>query len=148
MDLDELWQRVRSGAANVAGVRYQLAVTAYLLAAARTPLAITKLVPEGLEDVDCELVDGAPLLIQTKDRAEGDGRFGPSELRAALAHAAHALRLDGGARLAVVTDAHLVGGLAETGFEHSVADVIPAAVASLARSGEPHDQELSRLLPR
>jgi hypothetical protein len=148
VDLDELWQRVRSGAANVAGVRYQLAVTAYLLAAARTPLAITKLVPEGLEDVDCELVDGAPLLIQTKDRAEGDGRFGPSELRAALAHAAHALRLDGGARLAVVTDAHLVGGLAETGFEHSVADVIPAAVASLARSGEPHDQELSRLLPR
>src|ERR1700688_3572636 len=95
VDLDELWQRVRSGAANVAGVRYQLAVTAYLLAAARTPLAITKLVPEGLEDVDCELVDGAPLLIQTKDRAEGDGRFGPSELRAALAHAAHALRLDG-----------------------------------------------------
>jgi hypothetical protein len=147
VDLDELWQRVRSGAANVAGVRYQLAVTAYLLAAARTPLAITKLVPEGLEDVDCELADGAPLLIQTKDRAGGDGRFGPSELRAALAHAADALRLDGGARLAVVTDAHLVGGLAETGFEHSVADV-PAAAASLARSGEPHDHELFRLLPR
>ena len=148
MDLDELWQGARTGAANVAGVRYQLAVTAYLLAGARKPLAITKLAPEGLEDVDCELGDGARLLVQAKDRAGGDGRFGPSELRAALAHAAEALRLDGRARLVVVTDARLVGGLAETGFRQSVADVIPTAAASLARPGEPHDQEVSRLLRR
>jgi hypothetical protein len=62
-DLDELWLRVRSGAANVAGVRYQLAVTVYSLAGARASLGMTELSPEGLEDIDCHLVGGMRLLV-------------------------------------------------------------------------------------
>jgi len=94
VDLDELWLRVRSGAANVAGVRYQLAVTVYLLAGARASLGITELSPEGLEDIDCRLAGGERLLVQAKERAGGDARLGPSELRAAIEHAAEALRID------------------------------------------------------
>jgi hypothetical protein len=67
--LDELWQRIRAGAATVAGVRYQLAVSAFLLAGARGQLELQELTPEGLEDVDCRLSDDAPLLVQAKDRA-------------------------------------------------------------------------------
>src|SRR5215218_3689575 len=71
LDLDELWQRVRAGAATVAGVRYQLAVSAFLLAGARSHLELQELTPEGLEDVDCRLNGGSRLLVQAKDRAAG-----------------------------------------------------------------------------
>src|SRR5436190_12630800 len=117
VDLDELWQRVRAGAATVAGVRYQLAVSAFLLAGARGQLELQELTPEGLEDVDCRLLDGEQLFVQAKDRAAGAGRFGLADLRAALEHAMEALRLDPRARLAGVTDAELAAGRADTGFE-------------------------------
>ncbi len=45
---------MRHGARNVAGVRYQLAVTALLLAESRRRvLPFVELVPEGFEDIDC-----------------------------------------------------------------------------------------------
>jgi hypothetical protein len=131
LDLDELWQRVRAGAATVAGVRYQLAVSAFLLAGARGHLELEELTPEGLEDVDCRLNGGSRLLVQAKDRAAGAGRFGPAELRSALEHAKDALRLDQRARFAVITDAELTAGLAETSFDRSVAEALPDSAARL-----------------
>jgi hypothetical protein len=126
-----LWQRVRAGAATVAGVRYQLAVSAFLLAGARSHLELQELTPEGLEDVDCRLTDGAPLLVQAKDRAAGAGRFGIAELRAALEHAKDALRLSPNARFAVITDAEFTAGLSETSFHRSVAEALPDPAARL-----------------
>jgi hypothetical protein len=131
LDLDELWQRVRAGAATVAGVRYQLAVSAFLLTGARRHLELQELTPEGLEDVDCRLTDGTPLLVQAKDRAAGAGRFGLAELRAALEHAQDALRLDPNSRFAVITDAEFTAGLTETRFHRSVAEASPDAAARL-----------------
>lgn len=136
LDLDELWQRVRTGAATVAGVRYQLAVSAFLLAGARSHLELQELTPEGLEDVDCRLLDGTSLLVQAKDRAAGAGRFGLAELRAALEHAKDALRLDPKARFAVITDAEFTAGLAETSFDRSVAEALPDPAASLLEGRE------------
>ena len=137
IDLNDLWLRVRSGAANVAGVRYQLAVTAFMLTGTQRGVAVEELTPEGLEDIDCRLPDSRLLLIQAKERAGGDGRFGPSNLYAAIEHAGDALHLDPSARLAIVTDAELAGGLAETGFEQSVADALPAVVSKLVGNSEP-----------
>jgi hypothetical protein len=148
VDLDELWLRVRSGAANVAGVRYQLAVTVYLLAGARASLGITELSPEGLEDIDCRLAGGERLLVQAKERAGGDARLGPSELRAAIEHVAEALRIDSRARFVLVTDAALGGGLAETGFGRSVAEVTPEAAGAMTRPSEAHEGFQLALLRR
>ena len=48
-----VWNALRQGARNVAGVRYQLAVTALLLAQSRRRvLPFVELVPEGYEDID------------------------------------------------------------------------------------------------
>ena len=136
LDLDELWQRVRAGAATVAGVRYQLAVSAFLLAGARGHLELEELTPEGLEDVDCRLNGGSRLLVQAKDRAAGAGRFGLAELRTALEHAKDARRLDPSARFAVITDAKLTAGLAETSFERSVAEALPDPAARLLEDSD------------
>jgi hypothetical protein len=136
LDLDELWQRVRAGAATVAGVRYQLAVSAFLLAGARGHLELEELTPEGLEDVDCRLNGGSRLLVQAKDRAAGAGRFGPADLRSALEHAKDALRLDPSARFAVITDAELFAGLAETSFDRSIIEALPDPSARLLEESD------------
>lgn len=149
LDLAELWQRVRAGAATVAGVRYQLAVSAFLLAGGRSHLDLEELTPEGLEDVDCRLTGGLRLLVQAKDRAAGAGRFGVAEFGAALKHAQDALRLDPSARFAVITDAELTGGLAETSFDRSVADALPEPTARLLEGRDGADAaELRSALAR
>lgn len=74
-DLPELFAMLRSGAANVAGVTYQVALSAMLLAAGRagtvTGLPVRSVIPENLEDVDCRLADGVRLLVQSKERGPG-----------------------------------------------------------------------------
>src|SRR6266540_5084360 len=53
--LEELFASLRSGAANVAGVSYQVAVSALLLASGRAAtvpgLPVSAVRPEGLEDI-------------------------------------------------------------------------------------------------
>jgi hypothetical protein len=73
-DLDELWAARRSGAHNIAGVRYQIVVGLHLLIEgyART-LPIVAVIPEGLEDLDCEVDGGEDLLIQAKERSDPVG---------------------------------------------------------------------------
>jgi hypothetical protein len=82
------------------------------------------------------LNDGVQLLVQAKDRAAGAGRFGLADLRAAFEHAMEALRLDPRARFVVITDAELTAGLAETGFERSVAEALPDAAARLLEASD------------
>lgn len=124
-------------------------MSAFLLAGARRHLELEELTPEVLEDVDCLLNGSSPLLVQAIDRAGGAGRFGLAEFRSALDHAADALRLDSSARFAVITDAELTAGLAETGFDRSVAEVLPAPTARLLdESGHAEAAGLASALAR
>ncbi len=86
--LDHLWDRLRQGARNVAGVSFQLATTADLLVAARARLAafpaVVSVVPEGLEDIDCDLADGGRLLVQTKERGPGGRPVGIADVAQAI----------------------------------------------------------------
>ncbi len=96
--LEELFASLRSGAANVAGVSHQVAVSALLLAAGRAGapgLRVSAVRPEGLEDVDCVLDDGSLLLVQTKERGPGTRAIAIAELAEIIAHSAEALRLTG-----------------------------------------------------
>jgi len=151
--LEELFASLRSGAANVAGVSYQVAVSALLLAAGRAGapgLRVSAVRPEGLEDVDCVLDDGSLLLVQTKERGPGARAIAIAELAEIIAHSAEALRLtdsqapgDAGdaaqtspgsaglvagqvSRFAVVTDGRFGGSLPETGWMTSLADKLTA----------------------
>ena len=95
MSREDLFASLRSGAANVAGVSYQIAVTALLLATGRAcadsgPPVIT-VRPEGWEDVDCDLEGGVSLLVQTKERGPGARAIGLAELARIIAHAAPSL---------------------------------------------------------
>lgn len=67
---------MRQGARNVAGVRYQLAVTALLLADSRRRfLPFVELVPEGYEDIDCFDGESTHWLVQVKEFGAGAGTF-------------------------------------------------------------------------
>ncbi len=98
--LEELFASLRSGAANVAGVSYQVAVSALLLASGRAAtvpgLPVSAVRPEGLEDIDCLLNDGSLLLVQTKERGPGARSIAVAELADIIAHAAQALHLTTG----------------------------------------------------
>lgn len=112
----------RTGAANVAGVTYQNAVTAHLLVAARRgAIPIKSLVPEGDEDIDCVLTDGGRLLVQCKDRI-GSGAVTASTLAGVVAHASTALQVAD--RLALVSNGEIGGQLAESGWQRSLSDVL------------------------
>jgi hypothetical protein len=142
--LDELFVQLRSGAANVAGVTFQVSLSAMLLSAGRAGslagLPVVAVTPEGLEDVDCLLADGSRLLVQSKERGPGSQSIGAAELAGILAHAAPAIRLEAqasaasqagsapdaafrrdgdapaGMRLAVVTNGQFGSSLPHTGW--------------------------------
>lgn len=64
---DLLWDALRQGARNAAGVRYQLAVTARLLAESQAgSLPFVALTPEGYEDIDCFDSDSVHWFVQAK----------------------------------------------------------------------------------
>src|SRR4051812_15979645 len=90
IELDQLWSRLRAGAANIAGVRYQLAVTTWLLVHDQE-LSVVEVMPEGLEDADCRLADGTMLFVQTKERGAGLATLGRAAVAEAILHAARAL---------------------------------------------------------
>ena len=77
----EVWNALRQGARNVAGVRYQLAVTALLLAESRgRVLPFVEFVPEGYEDIDCLDRESTHWLVQVKEFGAGAGTFTASSM--------------------------------------------------------------------
>ena len=129
--LDQGWSR--AGAHNIAGVSFQVAVTARLLVGALTGgLPLTRATPEGFEDIDVELRDGARVLVQVKERSPS-ARFGRSHLADAIRQKKTLLTNDASRRFALVTDAALGGGISPTGWSRSVTEGLdPAVVDRLA----------------
>jgi hypothetical protein len=152
--LARLYERLRTGAANVAGVTFQTAVSAMLLAAGRAGtvpgLAVEGVRPEGLEDVDCRLADGSTLFVQCKERGVNARSIAVAELAEILVHGVRALVLsdpgssapgrDGAqgllasvsqlaprtavTRLAVVTNGRFGSSLPETGWTRALDQVL------------------------
>lgn len=118
----ELWADLRQGARNVAGVSYQLAVTAHVLAESRDgSLPFVEVVPEGYEDIDCLDGESNQWLIQVKEVGAGAGRFTAASVAEVLSHAAAAAREES-TRIVVVTDAQLGGQVAESGWSRAIAE--------------------------
>lgn len=125
---DEAFGRLRSGAANIAGVTFQVATSALLLVGGRSggnglPTVVV-VRPEGFEDVDCKLDDGSWLLVQCKQRSEGRRAISLVDLADMLAHASRALRTrdyDGSVSgLVVATDGEFAEQIVETGWHTSL----------------------------
>ncbi|RZU30546.1 hypothetical protein [Blastococcus saxobsidens] len=123
----------RAGARNVAGVRYQLRLTAALLVrAAQGVFPATALTPEGLEDVDTVPTPGAERrYVQAKEQASADAFLGLGDLADFLAHVAPMLRDDPDATGCLVTNGGFGGGLAATGWEQCL-EPAPNVVANIA----------------
>ena len=112
---------MRQGARNVAGVRYQLAVTALLLAESRRrALPFVELVPEGYEDIDCLDDESTHWLVQVKEFGAGAGTFTASSLAEVIAHADSAPPTP--ARIVAITDGQLGIQLAESGWNRAVSE--------------------------
>ncbi|MEW2559685.1 hypothetical protein [Streptomyces griseorubiginosus] len=152
--LARLYERLRTGAANVAGVTFQTTVSAMLLVAGRAGiepgLAVEGVRPEGLEDVDCRLADGSTLFVQCKERGVDARSIAAAELAEILVHGVRALVLsdpgssepgrDGAqglitsvsqlaprtavTRLAVVTNGRFGSALPETGWTRALDQVL------------------------
>jgi hypothetical protein len=115
----------RAGARTVAGITYQLAVTAYLVVAGRCrQLPLIAVMPEGHEDIDCEMADGSLLMVQAKERLAGAGCLTVGEVATAVRHALPRLIGDPAARLAIVTDAAPGQGVAVTGWDTALASCL------------------------
>lgn len=139
----------RAGAHNIAGVSFQIAVTANLLVAAPTDeLGVARAIPEGFEDIDLELRDGARVLVQVRDLASA-ARFGRSDLTEAMSKKKALLAEDADRRFALVTNATLGGGLAVTGWDQSLADALDQSeVDQLAARLEPDFDDPAGVLAR
>ena len=123
--LEQFWVTTRQGARNLAGVRFQTAVAAYLLAGCGTQQAVlVEVVHEGHQDIDGRRPDGRHLLVQVKERAGGNTTLPLAPVAAAIAEAGDALRADPDASLAIVTDARPGAGLAETGWDRPLSDIV------------------------
>ncbi len=115
----QLWDALRQGARNVAGVRYQLAVTAHLLVESRLgSLSFIEVIPEGYEDIDCLDRDSLHWFVQVKEVGAGAGNFTASSVAEVISHAASAA--SSGSRIVAVTDAQLGGQVAESGWGQSI----------------------------
>ena len=117
----ELWDALRQGARNVAGVRYQLAVTAHLLVESRRgALPFIEVIPEGFEDIDCRDQDSVRWFVQVKEVGAGVGSFTAASVADAISHAAAAAPSP--SRIVVVTDAKPGRQVAETGWDRPIAE--------------------------
>ena len=124
------WRSRRQGARNAAGVRYQLVVTAHLLAEARRgELPFVELVPEGYEDIDCLDQDSNRWFIQAKDVGAGADRFTAGSVAAAINHAAPLVGPS--SRIAVVTDGQLGSQLVESGWSKAISETPCRGVDSI-----------------
>ena len=134
----EIWTALRQGARNVAGVRYQLAVTALLLAQSRAgALPFVQLVPEGYEDIDCADRQSTHWLIQVKEVGAGAGTFTPSSMADVIAHAASAPSTP--ARIVAITDGQLGTQLTASGWNRAISETPgyepQSTIAVLTRRG-------------
>ena len=133
-----LWDDLRQGARNVAGVRYQLAVTAHLLVESRHGvLPFVEVIPEGFEDVDCRDRDSVRWFVQVKEVGAGAGSFTAASVADAVSHAASAAPPP--SRIVVVTDGRLGGQVAETGWDASISQTagfdVDSTISALVRRG-------------
>ena len=120
MDAGALWEDLRQGARNVAGVTWQVNVCVYLLIAGFAgELPFVRLTPEGYEDADCEAADGARTFVQMKEVDGGFGRLAAAAIAEALAHAEASAR---GSEITLITDGSLGSGLAFTGWSGFLSD--------------------------
>lgn len=120
-DGEELWSSLRQGARNIAGVRYQIAVTADLLVGARVGANyFDRFVPEGFEDIDLVGVDGRRWFVQAKEMGAGSRRLTAANLADIIGHAAEAA---GDAYIAIVSDAAMGSGMRYTGWDKSLAEL-------------------------
>ena len=142
--LDEVFARLRTGAANVAGVTFQISVAGLLLAGGRGSTddlpAVAEIRPEGFEDVDCRLREGGWLLVQCKQRSTARP-FGLSDIASIVVHASQAEtardydgQLDG---YAIVTDGEFA--LPSTGWKATLSaghpGLLEAVEAALVEAG-------------
>ena len=115
----------RAGAHNIAGVSFQVAVTARLLLDARSgKLPISRVTPEGLEDIDLDCLDETRILVQVKERSP-TVRFTPSDLVSALSKKSVALAEAPSLHFVLATDATLGRGLSSTGWEEPLSGCLP-----------------------
>jgi hypothetical protein len=137
MATDELWRSLRQGARNVAGVRWQIAISVHLLIAAhagKLPFAVVT--PEGLEDLDCRHADGNRTFVQAKEVGAGAGRLTAADVADALAHADQGA--DDASTIALATDGELGSGLQFTGWDGVLA----------AQGGQPVEDVVVHLVHR
>ena len=129
--LQALWAASRSGARAGRGFHFQHAVGAWLTAKVGAGLIEAVVVPEGLEDVSLEGVEGeAPWHVQAKSRGEDLGLFPVHE---AVDHILdswdkHLARDELGSRLVVVFERGVKGEVLPTGLDAStptVAESLP-----------------------
>ena len=112
------------GARNVAGVTFQVAVTARLLVAAGTFVSpLTRVAPEGFEDIDAEFSDEIRALVQEKERSP-TVRFARSQFAGELRGESHKLTEEPECRFVLATNATLGGGLTATGWDRSLSDCV------------------------
>ena len=133
-----LWNALRQGARNVAGVRYQLAITALLLAdSSRRVLPFVELVPEGFEDIDCLDGDSIRWLVQVKEFGAGAGTLTASSIADVIAHAAAAPLAP--SRIVAITDGQLGTQLAESGWSRTISETpgydVHSTVTALTHRG-------------
>ena len=115
----------RAGAHNIAGVTFQVAVTARLLLDGRAgELALTRATPEGYEDIDIEFIDGTSALVQVKERSPARA-FTRADFADALAKKNHALAQNTRRRFVLATDAILSGGISATGWSQPLSQCLP-----------------------
>ena len=121
----------RAGAHNIAGVSFQVAVTARLLLDARFgQLALTRATPEGFEDIDIEFRDEGRALVQVKERSPTN-HFTRSDLADALMKKRTVLTEDARCRFVLATNATLGGGLSATGWDQTLFECIDEADADV-----------------
>ena len=122
VSLGQDWSR--AGAHNIAGVSFQVAVTArFLLDGRGGKLPLARATPEGFEDIDIEFSDHTRALVQVKGRSPTTA-FTRSNLAEALAKKITALVEDGGCHFVLATNAKLSGGLSATGWDQSLSQCL------------------------
>ncbi len=127
--LDDEWGR--AGAHNVAGVSFQIAVTAKLLLDAKAgEISIARVTPEGFEDIDLVFRDGREVLVQVKDRA-AKSTFARSDLAEALRKRQPILTAKPDLQFILATDARLGEGMVVSGWDRAVAHMMSDADSSL-----------------
>lgn len=145
--VEDLWGKLRQGARNVAGVRWQVAVSVHFLICAHVgDLPFAVFTPEGLEDLDCQDGSGARTHIQMKEVGAGAGRLTAADVADAVMHAA---QIPGHVRFVLVTDGDLGSGLQFTGWDQALTaqtgQPLEDVVSNLASRGTPRKDALELL---